>query len=108
MFERLAKIRTFEPWLKAPRHEAVCSDTFHSNDNRPGFRRPAGQGLGPQQALACHWFPSRDGRGLECRWEPEAREDRAAGNNRDQLRWLAGPPLVPVIGGVTVIEHVAD
>jgi hypothetical protein len=44
---------------------------MHSNDNLPGFRRPAeaGKRRSPTPALACHWF-NRDGR-LECHWQAE-------------------------------------
>ena len=46
-------------------------DVVHSNDNLPGFRRPAAMGRRrpPTPALACHWF-NCNGR-LECRWHAE-------------------------------------
>ena len=82
MFTRLAKFRLVQPWRIAPGpREAVFSkDMFsagvfprdmHSNDNLPGFRRPAATGKrrSPSPALACHWF-NCNGR-LECRWQAE-------------------------------------
>src|ERR1700680_3273485 len=82
MFTRLAKFRLVQPWRTAPGpREAVFSkDMFsasvfprdmHSNDNLPGFRRPAAAGKrrSPSPALACHWI-DRDGR-LECCWHFE-------------------------------------
>ena len=78
MFERLAKSRFVKFWpvrllRSAPGPNwAVFANQPYSNDNLPGFRRPAatGQRRFPTPALACHWF-DRDGR-LECRWEVES------------------------------------
>ncbi|MHC2433720.1 hypothetical protein [Bradyrhizobium sp. USDA 4451] len=57
MFEKLAKFRPFEP-RRMPSRAAI-----HSNDNLPGFRRPADR---RRPTPACHWVLI-DGR-LECRW----------------------------------------
>ncbi|QOZ37230.1 hypothetical protein [Bradyrhizobium sp. CCBAU 53421] len=57
MFEKLAKFRSFEPQQIPPRAAA------YSNDNLPGFRRPADR---RRPTPACHWVLI-DGR-LECRW----------------------------------------
>ena len=106
MFERLATSRTFGQWLKAPLREAVRSDKFHSNDNQPGIRLPAGQRRRPQQALACHWIPTGDGAGLECRWQMESDEDWPTSDGGDQFPRLAAPPLAPVGGATTAPERV--
>jgi hypothetical protein len=68
MFTRLAKFRLVQPRRIAPGPREVIT---HSNDNLPGFRRPAATGRrrSPTPALACHWF-DRNGR-LECRWQAE-------------------------------------
>ncbi|GKQ51369.1 hypothetical protein [Bradyrhizobium sp. Ce-3] len=60
MFEKLAKFRPFEPRRISPRA------AIHSNDNLPGFRRPADR---RRPTPACHWILI-DGR-LECRWTVE-------------------------------------
>src|SRR6202045_5169593 len=91
MFTRLAKFRLFQPVRTAPGpREAVFSkDMFsagvfsrdmHSNDNLPGFRRPAATGKrrSPSPAPACHWF-DRNGR-LECRWLAEPDDDAPLGD----------------------------
>jgi hypothetical protein len=83
MFSRLAKsglvkFRLGQPWRIAPgpRETMFSKDMFskdiHSNDNLPGFRRPAATGKrrSPSPALACHWFDC-NGR-LECRWRVES------------------------------------
>ncbi|MDH2385608.1 hypothetical protein [Bradyrhizobium sp. CER78] len=57
MFEKLAKFRPFEPRQIPPRAAT------YSNDNLPGFRRPADH---RRPTPACHWILI-DGR-LECRW----------------------------------------
>ena len=57
MFEKLAKFRPFEPRQIPPRAAT------YSNDNLPGFRRPADR---RRPTPACHWILI-DGR-LECRW----------------------------------------
>lgn len=56
MFEKLAKFRSFGPRRMVP-------PAVHSNDNLPGFRRPADR---RRPTPACHWVQI-DGR-LECRW----------------------------------------
>jgi hypothetical protein len=73
MFARLAKLPRLVNFRRAgPRHlvPPLC-DVVHSNDNLPGFRRPAATGRRrpPTPALACHWF-NYNGR-LECRWRAE-------------------------------------
>ena len=76
MFARLAKFRRLglRYVVPAPR------DVMHSNDNLPGFRRPAATGRrrSPTPALACHWF-DRNGR-LECRWLAETNDDAPLGD----------------------------
>jgi hypothetical protein len=71
MFARLAKFRRLglRYVVPAPR------DVMHSNDNLPGFRRPAATGRrrSPTPALACHWF-DRNGR-LECRWQADSSDE---------------------------------
>jgi hypothetical protein len=68
MFKRLAEFRLVQSRRTAsgPRDAII-----HSNDNLPGFRRPAATGKRrpPSPALACHWF-DRNGR-LECQWQVE-------------------------------------
>jgi hypothetical protein len=86
MFTRLAKFRLVQPWRIAPgpREAMFSKDMFsrvtHSNDNLPGFRRPAATGKrrSPPPALACHWF-YRNGR-LERRWLAEPNDDAPLGN----------------------------
>lgn len=81
MFTRLAKFRLVQPWRTAPGpREVVFSKDMHSNDNLPGFRRPAATGKrrSPPPALACHWF-DRNGR-LECRWLVEPHDDAPLGD----------------------------
>ncbi len=107
MFERLAKFRSVVQWLKAPLSEPVYSQSIHSNDNRPGFRRPEGQGLRPHRALAYHWIPATNGRHLECRWELAATVDGLT-YNRGQSPHLDSPPLVPDVGQITIIEQIAS
>ena len=76
MFTRLAKFRRVGLRHIVP----VPNCVMHSNDNLPGFRRPAATGKrrSPSPALACHWF-DRDGR-LECRWLAEPNDDAPLGN----------------------------
>ena len=69
MFTELARLRPFEPRRIAPGTEVAAS----SNDNLPGFRRPAGRRLRPNPAPACHWYLI-NGR-LECRWQFEAPDE---------------------------------
>jgi hypothetical protein len=86
MFTRLAKFRLVQPWRTAlgPREAMFSKDMFsrnmHSNDNLPGFRRPAATGKrrSPSPALACHWF-DRNGR-LECRWLAEPNDGAPLGD----------------------------
>jgi hypothetical protein len=81
MFTRLAKFRLVQPWRIAPGpRPAVFSRDMRSNDNLPGFRRPAATGKrrSPSPALACHWF-DRNGR-LECRWLAEPNDDALLGD----------------------------
>ena len=91
MFTRLAKFWLVQPWRIAPgpREASFSKDMFsagvfsrdmHSNDNLPGFRRPAATGKrkSPSPALACHWF-DRNGR-LECRWLTETNDDAPIGD----------------------------
>lgn len=80
MFERLANNRSFAQRLRKALGKAVRLYPVHSNDNLPGLRRPAGPSLRPNQALACHWVPSADGRHLECRWELAQDDDRSTGH----------------------------
>jgi hypothetical protein len=92
MFTRLAKFRFVQPWRIAPGpceamfSKDMVSRNMHSNDNLPGFRRPAATGKrrSPSPALACHWF-DRNGR-LEC-------------------GWLAGPNDDAPLGEVVEYEH---
>jgi hypothetical protein len=75
MFTRLAKSGLVKFWPVQPQriaqglHRAELFNRSYSNDNLPGFRRPAATGKRryPTSALACHWF-NRNGR-LECRWQ---------------------------------------
>lgn len=74
MFEKLAKFRPFEPRRVVPR------SAMHSNDNLPGFRRPAER---RRPTPVCHWIPI-DGR-LECRWTVETALESSV-NDLDQER----------------------
>lgn len=67
--EKIAQRAKF--WaLALGRPAAAPTLAVHSNDNQPGFRRPAdGRHLRAKQTLACHWYLV-DGR-LQCRWEIE-------------------------------------
>jgi hypothetical protein len=86
MFTRLAEFWLVQPWRIAPgpREAMFSKDMFsramHSNDNLPGFRRPAATGKrrSPSPALACHWF-DRNGR-LECRWLADTNDDAPIGD----------------------------
>jgi hypothetical protein len=81
MFSTLAKSGLVEFRLVQPRriapglHGAGLSNRTYSNDNLPGFRRPAvvGRRRAPTPVLACHWL-DRDGR-LECHWQVETDDD---------------------------------
>ena len=77
MFKKIVKFRSFAPRRIARAGvQAVRSSNKPSNDNRPGFRRLAGQRRRPHPGLVCHWIPI-DGSGrLVCRWQ--AADDAAA------------------------------
>ena len=107
MFERLAKFLSVPQWLKAPLGKPVYSHPVHSNDNRPGFRRPEGRGLRSHQPLACHWSLSPDARHLECRWGFAAAGDRPVGDRRRSPN-LASPPLVPDVRHLPAPEQIAS
>ena len=86
MFEKLAKFRPFEP-----RHVSPQAAT-HSNDNLPGFRRPADR---RRPTPACHWVLI-DGH-LECRWtiddfEQQRRAGRHFGPRATSARRAAARP----------------
>ncbi|MEW6638937.1 MAG: hypothetical protein AB1586_00430 [Pseudomonadota bacterium] len=68
MFEKLAQFRPFGPRRLACVTAAIR--TTVSNDNQPGFRRPAGQHRIPKPVLVCHWILTDGGR-LACRWEAD-------------------------------------
>jgi hypothetical protein len=76
MFTRLAKFRRVGLRHIVP----VPNCVMHSNDNLPGFRRPAATGKhrSPTPVLACRWF-NRNGR-LECRWQAEPAGDAPIGD----------------------------
>ncbi|MBR0894378.1 hypothetical protein JQ616_05395 [Bradyrhizobium tropiciagri] len=75
MFEKLAKFRSFEP-RRLPRPAAS-----YSNDNLPGFRRPADR---QRPTPACHWVLI-DGR-LECRWIVDATTESSVDDLNRQRR----------------------
>ncbi len=90
MFEKLAKFRPFEPRQIPPRAAT------YSNDNLPGFRRPADR---RRPTPACHWVLI-DGR-LECRWtiddtggdfEQQRRAGRHFGPRATSARRAAAKP----------------
>lgn len=76
MFTKLAEFRRVGLRHIVPAPSGVT----YSNDNLPGFRRPAATGKrrSPSPALACHWF-YRNGR-LECRWQEEPAGDAPIGD----------------------------
>src|SRR5258708_31741396 len=82
MFTRLAEFRRAGLRYVAQ----VPNYVMNSNDNLPGFRRPAAAGKrrSPTPALACHWF-NRNGR-LECRWQVA---DEAPAGGFDERRHSA-------------------
>jgi hypothetical protein len=88
MFPRLAKFRR----VGLRSFARVTIDVTHSNDNLPGFRRPAvtGRRRSPTPALACHWF-DRNGQ-LECRWLAETNGDTPIGDidNQDTTGRVSG------------------
>jgi hypothetical protein len=86
MFKTLAK-----SWLAPSRRTAPGPRLAitRSNDNLPGFRRPAsGKRRAPPPVLACHWL-HREGR-LECCWHVETGGAPAGGFNGDGRR-TSGP-----------------
>ena len=103
MFTRLAKFRLVRPWRIAPgpREAMFSKDMFsrdiHSNDNLPGFRRPAATGKrrSPSPALACHWF-DRNGR-LECGWLAGPNDDAPLGDDEHRTTGRASgqPSMQP-------------
>jgi hypothetical protein len=92
MFNKVATFRA----LTARRIAPGPIGAAHSNDNLPGFRRPAGgQRLRPKLALACHWYLI-DGR-LECRWDIEAPDGTPIADVEPQPKAdrAFGPPARP-------------
>jgi hypothetical protein len=93
MFKRLAISGLAKLWPARPQAVAPARHAFgpanHSNDNLPGFRRPAATGKrrSPPPALACHWI-ERGGR-LECHWHPVA-GDTPTGGHRDHQESAPG------------------
>ena len=75
MFARLAKFRRVGLRHLVPQ----LGDVVHSNDNLPGFRRPAAAGKrrAPTPALACHWVLTEANQ-LECRWSVEDMDGKCA------------------------------
>jgi hypothetical protein len=73
MFTKLGKFRRLGPRHIVPH----WPDVAHSNDNRRGRRRPAGQCRSPQPVLACHWISVDDGR-PECHWAVERLDETSA------------------------------
>lgn len=63
MFEKLARFRQASPRRVVEPQRISLRAAIHSNDNLPGFRRPADR---RRPTPACHWVLI-DGR-LECRW----------------------------------------
>ncbi|MGN1284981.1 MAG: hypothetical protein ACI4XG_00080 [Bradyrhizobium sp.] len=63
MFEKLAKFRQAGPRRVVEPRQIPPRAASYSNDNQPGFRRPADR---RRPTPACHWILI-DGR-LECRW----------------------------------------
>ena len=91
MFLELAKFRRVGPRQIMP----VRCDVTHSNDNLPGFRRPAAAGgrRPPTPALACHWV-ERNGR-LECRWQAEPGGETPIGDFDEHAATGRTPGLSP-------------
>ncbi|SED42327.1 hypothetical protein [Bradyrhizobium erythrophlei] len=88
MFEKLAKFRPFQPQRVAP----WTIPATYSNDNLPGFRRPADR---RRPTPACHWILI-DGR-LECRWSVETTLESST-NDFDRARRAdrySGPRATP-------------
>jgi hypothetical protein len=65
VFKKLAAACPF-PFRREAPARATAFNNSHSNDNRPGFRRPAARRARPKPALVCHW--SKVGGRLECQW----------------------------------------
>jgi hypothetical protein len=106
MFREHAMVWPFRSWRIAPRRVAAFNNS-HSNDNRPGLRRPPGQCRRPKQALACHWIEI-DGR-LECRWE-QAKGDAASQGCPKQPRPTGRafePPLCSPVRGAELARAAA-
>jgi hypothetical protein len=90
MFKKLAKSGFVEFRLVQSQrialglNEARLASGSFSNDNLPGFLRPAAAGKrrSPTPALACHWFV-RDGR-LKCLWLPETDDAPTSGFDEHQ------------------------
>ncbi len=87
MFTKLAEFRLVQSRRVAPGPRQAI---MHSNDNLPGFRRPAAAGKRrpPSPALACHWF-LRNGR-LQCRWQAETNGDAPIGDCDEHERSSTG------------------
>jgi hypothetical protein len=83
MFRKLATVRLFQSRRMAPLRASAFNDS-HSNDNRPGFRRPADRRARPKPSLVCHWIEV--GGRLECRW------DAAGGNGASRNDAEPRPP----------------
>jgi hypothetical protein len=86
MFTRLARIRRVGLRHLVP----MAGDVIHSDDDLPGFRRPAATGRrqAPPPALACHWL-NRNGR-LECCWQAETNSDAPIGDIDDHENHTPG------------------
>jgi hypothetical protein len=102
MFERLAKSGLARFWAVQPRRVVprphLADVLAYSNDNLPGFRRPAAarERRAPIPVLACHWF-NRDGR-LECRWQAEPDGDAPIGGFEQHGRISGTSPWRPHSG----------
>ena len=68
MFRKLATVRLFQSGRMAPVRTAAFNNS-HSNDNRPGFRRPTDRRARPKPSPVCHWI--QVGGRLECRWQAD-------------------------------------
>jgi hypothetical protein len=110
MFTRLARTGLVKSgfarfWPVQPRRiaPAPCQAGLpsYSNDNLPGFCRPAvaGKRRSPTPALACHWL-DRYGR-LECRWQAEPDGDAPIGgvNGRGTKGRVTAPLSMSPRGG---------
>ncbi|MGF6307520.1 hypothetical protein ABIB82_001334 [Bradyrhizobium sp. i1.8.4] len=97
MFEKLARFRQASPRRVVEPRRMPRQAAIHSNDNLPGFRRPAGRRRRPPPA--CHWILI-DGR-LECRWtiddssgdlDHQRRADRCFGPRATTVHHAAAKP----------------